>query len=100
MRAHDEDCATLCASAAEGRKCRVGHGCWCTSYDCAGLGFLDPDRVEASEYRAIYDFISDALVGAEDEVMDPPAVFAHAMLEEFVAHAHAMMRILTGEDAR
>ena len=50
----------------------------------------DPKMVGASEYRAIYDVLVDALDGCEEDIADNPSSFALTILDEFIDHARAM----------
>jgi hypothetical protein len=56
----------------------------------------DPDMVGATEYRAIYEALSDGIDSVlterdAGELIDP-AAHAIAMLDEFIAHALGMKR--------
>lgn len=53
--------------------------------------FVNPDIIGSSEYRSIYDCISDAL---HDYDESEHAAVAKSMLNEFIDHAKAMKKRL------
>jgi hypothetical protein len=60
------------------------------------FGFQDPDQVCASEYRAIYECLSDAVASQDqDDPDESPAALMTGMLEEFIGYAQAMIETLS-----
>ena len=56
-------------------------------------GLDDPDLVGASEYRAIWGCLADALTNL-DEVADAPEVFVFDIIEEFESYLQSIRRQL------
>lgn len=54
------------------------------------LGLQDPKMVGASEYRALYDLLTEVLDGCEDDVAEKPAQFAMQVLDEVLRYATEM----------
>lgn len=66
------------------------------SEEFAALNLKAPDAVGASEYRALYDLLSDSF-DTDDEPMgewiaDEPKAFAHAILDEVIEWAQNLKR--------
>jgi len=58
------------------------------------FGLTDPKMVGSSEYHAIYETLTDALDGCEDDVADCPRDFALAILDEFIRHAQVIKAVI------
>ena len=66
------------------------------------FGFVDPDRVGSSEYRAVYDLLADAFDTGdhpyEDEYADEPSLLASVILEEVIKYAENMLQSIADID--